>query len=94
MGKLPEEITTAVLLAPLMKRLDKAGVMPLPEGSVRVSPEVFHNAFSTWIEDRLGGGFVYHIHKVNGVKVYCLFFEKEVEPDDPNPAAEIDYDNY
>ena len=72
MDNLPEEITTAVFLAPLVKRLEDAGIMTVHNGQVLICDDLFHETFHTWYTKPVGGQWERHIHKVNGVEVCCL----------------------
>jgi len=44
------------------------------EGSVHLTEQTFHQMFNTWMveENSSYEDLEYHIHKVGGVKVFCL----------------------
>lgn len=75
MDNLPVELNTAVLCSRIAGQLyeDKPWFIELSKNGVHVTKEFFHNAFDTWYtESPENIGSDYHIHNVDGVKVFCL----------------------
>lgn len=76
---MPEDLTTAILCARVADRISnrRDGIIDLSSGRVHLREELFHKVFNTWIvEPHTDGRLEYHIHKVDGVAVFCLA-EKE-----------------
>ena len=72
MLKIPEEVQTAVALAPLIRRLNELGITNMDGGTIQLTDKLFHTAFHTWYTEPCKGLYEYRCHNVNGVKVYCV----------------------
>lgn len=82
MDNLPAELDAAVLCSRFAGRVyeDKPWFINLSRDGVFVAEEFFHNTFNTWyVEAADNVNSDYHIHKVAGVKVYCLVQREETE---------------
>ena len=75
MDKLPFKLKTAILCAGVADQLyeETPWFIDMTRGNVHVTKEFFHNTFDTWYtESPENIDSDYHIHNVNGVRVFCL----------------------
>ena len=75
MDNLPVELNAAVLCSRIAGQMyeGKPWFIELSKNGVYVTEEFFHETFNTWyVEAAYNVNSDYHIHKVDGVKVYCL----------------------
>lgn len=79
-NRLTADVLTAVLASSVASNLcSSAGIISIDDKGVHLAEFFFHQIFSTWYTEPCNEDFEYHVHKVNGVRVFTLVLKSGKE---------------